>query len=350
MPLDGSPRILITRTSAVGDCILTLPMLCALRTHYPQAMIAWVAEPGPAQILGDHPDLDQLVVVSKGWLKSPARIMQTRRALRELQIDTVLDPQSLTKSAALGWLSGAPRRIGFARPRGRELALWLNRDRHVSATSHIVDAQLELLQRLDIKTGEARFRLPVWPEAEPLAEQLVRQSHLGGGFIVLNPGAGWKSRVWPAESYGRLARMLGEELNLPTAVVWSGVAERAAAERIQEKSGGHAVLTPPTTLRELAAILRRAQLFVGSDTGPLHLAAAVGTRCVGLYGTTHPDASGPYGEQHQVVQAYFQQYQTSRGRRRATNDAMQAITPERVFRSCQDQLPITTSTAEPNAA
>ncbi|MEE3370899.1 MAG: glycosyltransferase family 9 protein [Planctomycetota bacterium] len=350
MPLDGSPRILITRTSAVGDCILTIPMLCALREHYPQAMLAWVTEPGPAQILGDHPDLDQLLVTPKGWLKSPARIRRIRHELRELQIDTVLDPQSLTKSAALGWLSGAARRIGFARPRGRELAIWLNRDCHVATAPHLVDAQLELLQQLDVKPGTARFRLPAWPEAEPLAEQFVRQSHLGGGFVVLNPGAGWESRVWPAESYGRLARQLGEELNLPSVVVWSGAAERAAAERIQEKSGGHAVLAPPTTLRELAAILRRTQLFVGSDTGPLHLASAVGTRCVGLYGTTHPDASGPYGDQHRVVQAYFQQYQTSRERRRATNEAMQAITPETVFQVCHNQLQCTSSTAEPNAA
>ena len=350
MPLDGSPRILITRTSAVGDCILTLPMLCALRKHYPQAMLAWVTEPGPAQILGEHPDLDQLLVISKGWLKSPAEIRRIGRELRELRIDTVLDPQSLTKSAALGWLSGAAQRIGFARPRGRELSIWLNRDCHVATASHIVDAQLELLQQLDVKPGTARFRLPAWPEAEPVAEQFVRRAHLGVGFVVLNPGAGWESRVWPAESYGRLARQLGEELNLPTAVVWSGAAERAAAERIQEKSGGHAVLAPSTTLRELAAILRRAQLFVGSDTGPLHLASAVGTRCVGLYGTTHPDASGPYGNQHEVVQAYYQQYPTSREQRRATNDAMQAITPERVFQACHAQLQGTSSTAASNAA
>ena len=130
----------------------------------------------------------------------------------------------------------------------------------------------------------------------------------------------------------------------------SGEVERSAADRIQEKSGGHAVLAPSTTLRELAGILRRARLFIGSDTGPLHLAGAVGTRCVGLYGTTHPDASGPYGDHHQVVQAYFQKYQTSRERRRATNDAMQAITPEHVFQSCQHQLQFKTSPAQPNAA
>ena len=350
MPLDGSPRILIARVSAVGDCILTLPMLCALRKHYPAAMLAWVAEPGPAQLLADHPDLDQLLVVSKGWLKSPTKIMQIRRTLRQLQIEIALDPQSLTKSAALGWLAGSPRRIGFARPRGRELALWLNRDKHVPAVPHIVDAQLELLKRLDIKTGEARFRLPAWPEAELVADQFVRQSHLGEGFVVLNPGAGWGSRIWPAEDYGLLARMLGEQMNIPSAVVWSGESEYAAAECIRKKSAGHAVLAPPTTLRELAAVLRRARLFVGSDTGPLHLAGAVGTRCVGLYGTTHPDASGPYGDRHRVVQAYFQHYETSRQRRRATNDAMRAITSEQVFQCCQEMLQAPGDAAESNAA
>jgi len=338
MSLDGSPRILITRVSAVGDCILTLPMLCALRQNYPDAMLAWVAEPGPAQLLDGHPDLDQLIVAPKGWLQSPATILQLRKQLRQLRIETVLDPQSLTKSSALGWLSGARRRIGFARPRGRELACWLNRENHTPTALHIVDAQLELLKRLDVASSRVEFRLPTDPAAEQVVDQFLRQAHLGQGFVVLNPGAGWKSRSWPAEHYGLLARALGEQLNIPSAVVWSGDEERCAAQRIREKSAGHAILAPRTNLRELAALLERARLFVGSDTGPLHLAGAVGTQCVGLYGTTHPSASGPYGETHQVVQAYFQEYRRSRARRRASNDAMQAITPDRVFARCRDLL------------
>ena len=339
MPLDGSPRILITRVSAVGDCILTLPVLCALRRNYPDAMLAWVAEPGPAQLLEGHPDLDHLVIAPKRWLKPPATIRQLRRQLRELKIETVLDPQSLTKSSALGWLSGASRRIGFARPRGRELSGLLNHENHPAVAPHIVDAQLELLTRLGIESSHAEFRLPTVPEAEQTADRFLREAHLGRGFVALNPGAGWESRVWPAEHYGLLARSLGEQLNIPSTVVWAGGDEHRAAERIREKSAGHAVLAPRTSLRELAALLRRARLFVGSDTGPLHLAGAVGTRCVGLYGTTHPSASGPYGRAHRVVQEYFQEYRTSRARRAAANHAMQAITPEQVFECCDRMLP-----------
>src|SRR5262245_49784347 len=120
----STPRILICRTSAIGDCILTLPMLCALWDHFTRTFIASVVERGAAPLIKEHPFLDQLIVVNKVWLKSPRAVVDLRRQLLALQLDVTLDPQSLTKSSLLAWLSGAKQRIGFTPPRGRELSVW----------------------------------------------------------------------------------------------------------------------------------------------------------------------------------------------------------------------------------
>ena len=124
--LPTNPRFLICRLSAVGDTVHTLPLANLIKEHWPTAFIAWAVEKGPAPLLQDHPAVDHTVVIPKGFLKSPARLVQIARQLRALKIDVALDPQSLTKSATLAWLSGAKRRIGFTKPIGREIAPWLN--------------------------------------------------------------------------------------------------------------------------------------------------------------------------------------------------------------------------------
>lgn len=334
MARNDSPRILITRLSAIGDCVLTMPVLCALRARWPGAMLAWIAEPAAATLLEHHPCLDRLIVVPKGWLKSPAWIRRVRSELRALKLDTVVDPQSLTKSAAAGWLSGAPSRIGFAKPQGRELAPWLNTQTVRRTESHVVDAYLQLLEPLGIASPTVQFQVPIDREADATATRFVRSAHLTGGFAVINPGAGWDSRLWQADRYGLVARYLGEKYNLPSAVVWAGARERPWGEQIVASSAGHALLAPKTTLRELASLLRQARLFVGSDTGPMHLAVAVGTRCVSLHGPTNPSDSGPYGPGHVTVQASFPEPGLNPVRRRTDNHAMLAITVDAVCQAC----------------
>ena len=144
MASQGSPRILITRLSAIGDCILTTPIACALRDHFPTAFLAWVLEPAAASLLQGHAAVDEFIVVRKGWLRSPSTVWDVRSRLRRLQFDTVIDPQSLTKSAVLGRLSGARCRMGLAAPQGRELSLLLNNRRVATRAEHVVERQLEL--------------------------------------------------------------------------------------------------------------------------------------------------------------------------------------------------------------
>ena len=340
---DNGPRILISRLSAIGDCVLTTPVLCALRKHFPSAHIAWVTEPGPASLLEGHACLDELIPVRKRWFKSPRHVRALRARLRQSRFEIAIDPQSLTKSALVGWLSGAQVRIGFDKPRGRELSRWLNCELVAPQADHLVDAQLELLEPLGIDAPSVEFQMPRQAAAEKKIDEMIRGLHLGCDFVVINPGAGWDSRLWPAERFGRVARHLGHEFQLPALVAWSGQRELAWAETIVARSGGHAMVAPKSSLPELVALMRRGRLFLGSDTGPLHIAAAVGTPCVSLHGTTRREASGPYGAQHIALQKRYQAG-TSRQRRRADNAAMREIEVDTVVDACARVLQLRRST------
>jgi heptosyltransferase-1 len=332
-----SPRFLICRLSHIGDCLLTLPMLNALRANYPDALIAWIVEKPADQLLREHAAIDQIIVVRRGWLKSVREVRRVRSELRSLDIDTAIDPQGLTKSALCGWLSGARRRLGFTRGIGREAAPWLDNELVRTGRTHLVEKSLDLLVPLGIDRAGATFELPVYGEARRSIDAFLDQSHLGCDFAVINPGAGWPSKQWPAERFGFVAQSLGQSQSLPSVVVWAGEKERQLAETVVARSGGHAILAPATSLTELAELSRSAQLFLSSDSGPLHLAAAVGTPCVGLYGPTRPADCGPYGKGHLSVQAYYQSG-TSRQRRRGPNDALRAINFETVVMACQEIL------------
>lgn len=337
----GSPRILITRLSAIGDCILTMPLACALRARYPQAFIAWAVQGASASLIERHESVDVAIRIAKPDLRSPVGWWKLRRRLMEHQFDIALDPQGLTKSALVAWLSGANRRIGFAHPVGREISPWLHTELVQSRQRHVVDRYLELLSPLGIEAPRAEFRFPTTAAAQESLGPFLHQPLLRSGFAVVNPGAGWDSKLWPAERYAEVALHLAAKHGLLTVVVWAGDRERAWAEQIAKQSRGQAILAPKTSLLELGEILRHSRLFVGSDTGPLHMAAAVGVPCVGIYGPTKPEECGPYGFGHRVLQAFYQTG-SSRQRRSAGNNAMRAVSADEVCEACdwvRSQIP-----------
>jgi len=334
---DGrSPRILITRLSHIGDCIHTFPVATALRERFPDALIGWAVERAAAPLLENHEAVDELIVLQRGWLKSPSRVWRLRRQLRRLDFDVSIDPQTLTKSAIVGWLSGAKMRIGFSGKDGREFSKWLNNRLVWRTAPHVVDRYLQLLKPLGVESPKARFCVPVDEAADALVAGFVRKNDLSNGFAAINPGAGWDSKLWPADRYAAVAAHLGQAWSLPSVIVWAGDREQAWARQIVSGAGGHALLAPPTTLNELASLLRAARLFVGSDTGPLHLAAAVGTRCVALFGPTPVWQCGPYGPGHVAIQQIYHEA-SSRERRNADNAAMRAIQVGAVCDGC-DQI------------
>jgi ADP-heptose:LPS heptosyltransferase len=200
----------------------------------------------------------------------------------------------------------------------------------------MVDRYLELLRPLGIEQPKVRFGLRVPAEAEAVAARLCELPQLRAGYVVLNPGAGWDSRLWPIERFAEVAQELGRS-GVPSVITWGGNRERGWAEAIVAAAGGAAVLAPPTSLLELTAVLRRARLVVASDTGPLHLAAAIGTPTVGLFGTTRREATGPYGAGHVLLQAT---YDDSPGRKLpgANNEAMRQISVPMVLEACRGVL------------
>lgn len=331
--LPANSRILLTRTSHIGDCILTLPMLCALRERYPQAFIAWAVERPSDQFLAKHACLDEVIPLRRGWLKSLRAIRELRSTLHAMEFDVAVDSQSRTRSSLSAWLSGAPRRIGWRHPHGKDIALLVNNERHVSKATHLVDRQLDLLRAVGIEQPRVRFDFPIDLTAERKMEDFVTHGLNGRRFVVFNPGAGWESRRWPTDRYAAVAQHLRERYNLVAVVAWAGDSELALANEIVQWSAGAAVAAPQTSLLELAALLRRAAFYFGSDTGPMHFAVAVGLPCVGLFGPTRPECSGPYGAGHVAVQAY---YQGGGGmfRRNAGNQAMQAISIDMACNGC----------------
>jgi len=331
------PRILIVRLSAVGDVVHGLPVLCALRDKFPEASLAWVVESRASALLEGHKDLDELIVAERGWLKSPRAILKLRRQLREFSPDVTIDLQGLSKSAVMARLSGCKKRIGFAGDNGRELSRWMNTELVETTAGHVIDINLELLKPLRINAPQVRFDVPEDHADTDMVEALLRQSGTLEGFAIINPGAGWPSKLWPTERYANVAGYLGREHGLPTMVVWAGRQEWQWAEQIVDGSNGHARLAPSTTLQQLAALTRRARLFIGSDTGPLHIAAAVGTTCVGLYGPMPSERNGPYGPRHVALQKVKFEG-TSRERRNASKDLMEAIRVDHVCAACDSIL------------
>jgi heptosyltransferase-1 len=335
-PLGEQPRFLICRLSAIGDAVHTLPLANLIKLRWPQSFVAWVVEKGAAPLIAGHRAVDETIVAPKGFLKSPAALWRLAAQLRALRIDVALDPQSLTKSATVAMLSGAKRRIGFRAPMGRELAPWLNTERIIARESHVVRRYLELLRPLGVHASErdVQFHLAADPAAESAASRLLAEAGIAAPFALINPGAGWDSKIWPCERYAAVAA----QLPLASMVVWAGEKEKAWGEAIVAQSHGKAHLAPATSLRELTALARRARLFVGSDTGPLHIAAAVETPCVAIFGPTKPEVCGPLGVGHRVLQAIHDDLGSARKQAGKVSEAMLQVTSQEVVAACRELL------------
>jgi lipopolysaccharide heptosyltransferase I len=333
----NDPRILVCRLSHIGDCVLTLPMIHELRRGFPGAQISWAMERPSHKLLGGHSAINEVLLVPRGWMKSAGAIRDLHRELKRRRFDVAIDPQSIMKSALLGRLSGAKTRIGFGGIHGRELSPLFNNCRIHPQSTHLVDRSLELIRPLVPDARFRKFGLPVAPEAAASIAGFLESRLDGRPFVVINPGASWPSKRWENDRFAALACALAHEPGIISLITWAGSDEQAMADAIVESSAGCAVKAPATTLPELAALLQAAVLFIGCDTGPLHIAAAVGTPCTGLYGPTRPVDSGAYGDQHVALQVRYHAG-GCRQRRQAANDAMRAISTEMVIEAVRQQL------------
>jgi lipopolysaccharide heptosyltransferase I len=272
-------RLLVIRLSAFGDVIHTIPAVVALRRHYD---IDWAVESPYAEIVEIVAGVRAIPVSLKRW--SRGNILAARRAVRGHE--AAVDFQGLVKSSLLLLASGATRRYGFssASIRERAAAWFVNRPISIEPTRHVVEWNLQLARGVEPTVTMPRVDFTPFASDDPPGFV---------GRIVLIPAAGRLEKEWPVDRFRELARRIG-----PKALVVWGPGERARAEAIG------AELAPQTTLRQLARVLRDASMVIGGDTGPLHLAAALGTPVVGLYGPTNPARNGPYGQLANCIETF----------------------------------------------
>jgi heptosyltransferase I len=284
-----SQRFLIVRLGSLGDVIHGIPVAAALRAAWPDARIDWLIDPRYVEVLNLVPVLSERIGVNPRG--SRAALLRVIGDLRRARYDAALDLQGLIKSAVLARAAGAAQTIGLTRPHLRESPASLFYSRRVDPEArHVVYKNLALLDALGISRGEAEFplRIPDSAAADAVAARFGRE-----GYILLNPGAAWPNKRWPADRFGAVAAAIREATGMRSLVLW-GPGERSLAEAVVTASRGSAELSPPTTIGDLFALASRARVVVAGDTGPLHIAAAVGAPVVALFGPTFPERNGPW--------------------------------------------------------
>ncbi len=290
-------RLLFVKLSSIGDIVHALPALAAVRRALPRAEIAWVVERRSAEILRDNPLVNTLIEVdTKGlrrWPMSGETLPATRRQLRRLRaspFDLAIDFQGLLKSALIARLSGAPRRVGFARAHLREPAsrFLLTKTVDIPARSHVIRKNMALAAGalgIHLPMDEDAFEFPVAVSREHYGAADALVQNVGRKFAILNPGGGWPTKLWDAARFGALADSLSLNFGLRS-IVTHGPGERELAERVAASSRTGAAVVASPSLKGFFALARRAAVYVGGDTGPTHLAVAAGAPVVGLFGPT----------------------------------------------------------------
>ncbi len=295
--LKDSSNILVVKPSAFGDVVHSLPFLHALRTRYPQAEIHWVVAKGIHEILEDHPMINKLWVFDKNRWKRPGNLGETLREIRRLarglrleKFDVVVDLQGLLRSGIISALAGSSRRIGFKE--AREGSRFFYTQTVEGGTNiHAVERYLRVASTLDCDISQVRHPFPPLPDPRTLVPSLP------GDYVVFAPAAGSPVKRWPPERFGELA----SRLSLGAFVV-AGGADWELAEKVVAASRGKAVsLAGRLTLKGLAALISQARFVVCNDTGPMHIAAALGVPVIAVFGPTNPVRTGPYGDIHTVV-------------------------------------------------
>lgn len=297
-------NILIVKLSAIGDVIHALPVAHALKQHFPLARITWVVEKPAYDLLCNNPDIDEIIIFDKPKFKSLSGLIKYApdfsSMLKVHQFDLALDLQGLFKSAAITALSGATQRLGYCNM--RELSQWISAPVcGINSDGHIVERYLDVARAVGCDVSEVIFPLHITVAEAANATSAAKQAGLlaGQSYAILAPGTNWPSKCWPTGHFSQLANEL-IRIGI-TPVIIGGPGDASLAAQISVKEPRVIDLTGKTTLKELAYIIKNACFFVGGDTGPMHLAVAVRTTVIALFGPTDPKRNGPYGPGHIVL-------------------------------------------------
>jgi lipopolysaccharide heptosyltransferase I len=328
---------LLVRLSAIGDVVHTLPVAAALQRR--GWRVTWVVEPAARPLVEGNPAVTRVVGVPAARAWRLGEVRAAAAALRATRRDVALDLQGLWKSAAWARVAGARRAIGFG-PRWRReplSAVLLTEQAPLGSEAvHVIDKNLALLATVGLSAiGLREFPLPPSETARARVSAELAASGTGE-LVILNPGGGWASKLWPAESFGRVAQGLRER-GLAVLVSW-GPGEEKLADRVVAASGGAARRAFATTLLEYVELARRARLVVAADTGPLHLACAIGVPVVGIFGPTDPARNGPWSPEDVTVRRRPLCAPCHRRRCPMHEGVMQAIPPEEVLKAIDRRL------------
>jgi lipopolysaccharide heptosyltransferase I len=303
----SAERIALVKPSALGDIIHALPVLTALRRRYPQAHITWVVNQAYEPLLRGHRDLDEVLAFDRrashrGWRAAARSWLHFLRQLRQRHFDLVIDLQGLFRTAVMMLATAARRRVGLST--AREGATWTYTDVIPVADFHVLHAVERcwlVAEALGAGDGPREFHIPIpdstkcWAEATTLC--------FPRPWLMLGPGARWQTKRWPPEHFAALAQRAGEAFGGSVFLV-GGSEERAVAAQVCSRLQGPTLdLTGRTTLPQLAALLQRADVMLANDTGPLHLAAALGRPVIAPYTCTKVRLNGPYAATGAAIEA-----------------------------------------------
>lgn len=328
-------RFLVVRLTALGDILHTVPAIAALRAAHPRAKIDWVVERKWAPVLEGSPAINEVIAFDRRSLWGAIECVQR---LRENRYTCAIDFQGLYKSSILAALSGAPRRIGFDRAWAREGgASIFYTEAVIPAGRHVA----ELNYSLAGQAGAARPKVPEYPLRVPAggaASIRARLQELGivGEYIVVGPGGSWRAKCWPAARWGEFCREF-EKKNSVHVILIYGPGEKSIAEEAARAAGPACPALIATTIEELMGLLAHAKCVVAADSGPLHLAAALGTPVVGMYGPTDPARNGPFVP-HAVIVHHARPEEISYKRRSDYSPAMLRIAVDDLMAATKELL------------
>ncbi len=297
-------RICLIKPSALGDVVQALPVLSALRGRFPEAHIAWVVNRSYAGLLADHPHLDEIIAFDRGaggmWSRAARRgFAELNASLRERRFDLVVDLQGLLRSGLMARATGAARRVGMSDAREGARFCYTDVVPMPATPTSAVERYWLVAAALGAGDGGKQFVIGLGAPDHDWAARAVGRS--SGLRVAIHPGARWATKRWPAAHFAELARRIGREFGA-TFILVGGPEETATAAELDSSLASRTInLVGKTSLKQLAAVLGDVHLVITNDSGPMHLAAALGTPVVGIFTCTSPDRARPFGPGHLLV-------------------------------------------------
>jgi len=342
-------NILIVKLSSIGDIVHALPALALIRRELPEAMIGWAADSRYAEILRGNTLIDHLIEIDTKGLRGGKVIEEMLldvgrqfKPLRQHKFDVALDIQGLLKSATLARWSGAKKRWGFARKDLREPAarIFYTDTVAIEPQTHVVRKNIALATTaLALNADNSNFAFPIFTDDEHREEANAIAEKARGDFVILNPAGGWVTKLWHAEKYGELADMIWEKLGLASVIAIGPNEDELAAKVLANSNSGKAFVAKPS-LKGFYELAKLSRLYVGADTGPMHIAVAAGTPIVGIFGPTEWWRNGSTNPDDICVQRNEIGCRVDCHRRTCSNWICMDITVETVLEAIKKRLSI----------